>query len=108
MVLAIETMVSTLVCHFKYTAESQTHRCEGETSHSIDGLAELIRLVDMPGRLKVCIDLCHTLQQFDITTGVGRYEFMAAAERLGPENIAAVHVSDSYYPHGVEKDRHAK
>lgn len=75
---------------------------------TLKSLERLIKLVDMPGKLKICLDLCHVLQEFDITNPTGRSDLHAALEELGYEHIAAVHVSDSVYPHGYQVDKHAK
>ena len=75
----------------------------------LDDLRKLIDEVAMPGRLKVCIDLCHVyIDQYDLYVPTGREEFFAALDRLGIENIAGLHVSDSGVQHGGRKDCHKK
>ena len=110
--LAIENMVSgstTRRDRRLRRRSAQTHRCRGETSRSLDDLRILIDRVDMPGRVRVCIDLCHLfVDQYDLFLPSGRKAFFAALDRLGLEHVAAVHVSDSGEVHGGRKDRHAK
>jgi len=60
-----------------------------------------------PDRLKVCIDLCHLyIDQYDLYLSSGRKQFFAAIDRLGVENIAAIHISDSGVEHGAKEDCH--
>ena len=112
MILAIENMVSesfTRQGRRLRRRSAQIHRCGGETSRSLDDLRKLIDRVNMPGRIRVCIDLCHLfVEQYDLFLPSGRDSFYAALDRLGHENIAAIHVSDSGEVHGGSKDRHAK
>ncbi|ORX33548.1 xylose isomerase-like protein [Kockovaella imperatae] len=86
--------------------ETMTDRCCGETSHSLDAIQRFITLVNMPGRVKFCMDLCHVYMQFDLAETEARGEFLRAVEGLGREAIAAVHLSDSLEKHGTRKDSH--
>ena len=76
--------------------------------HRFEHLAEMIRLLDQPGRVGVCFDTCHvfaagydlrtedayrrTLEEFDRVVGLGR--------------ILAFHVNDSKRELGSRVDRH--
>ena len=63
----------------------------------------------MPSRLKVCLDLCHLhVGEFDLSTEVGRRGLMNGVDQLGAENVAALHVSDSYGLHASGQYAHAK
>jgi len=87
--------------------ECMTHRCSGETAKSLGSLRRLIHKVNMPGRLKVCIDLCHLyVAQHDLFLPQGREALFVDIAVLGPENVAAFHISDSGEIHGGTEDKH--
>lgn len=104
--LAIETTVS---CKELFSIHPNIQsRCRGShNSTTLAGLSELIRMVDMPGRIKVCIDLCHISQQYDFCDHKGRVAFLNDVEELGFRNVAAIHASNNYYERGQGKSRHA-
>ena len=79
-------------------------------SCSLVDLGKLIKDVGAaPGRLKICIDLNYLhVDQYDLSTDSGRAEFFAALDRVGLENIAAAHMSDSGDGHGGKKACHMK
>jgi endonuclease IV len=72
-------------------------------------LHDLKYLVDRVGpRLKVCLDICHLhVDQYDLSTSGGREALFVDMEKLGWDNIAAIHVSDSQEVHGGRRDIHA-
>jgi endonuclease IV len=107
--LAIENMVSHSIDDLTISLTiKQTGRCKGETSASLRNLKAIIDEVDMPGRLKVCLDICHVyISQYDLYDEACADDFLEDIAELGPENIAAMHVSDSYVPHGSKRDEHA-
>ena len=78
-------------------------------ARSLDDLRALIDRVKRPGRLKICIDICHLyINEYDLYFQDARKTFFDTLERIGFENIAAVHISDSNVQHGQKKDAHAK
>ncbi len=76
--------------------------------YKFEHLAEIIRGVDEPKRMAVCIDTCHIFAAgYNIGTGEG-YEktFQEFDEIVGLNRIAAFHVNDSKKGLGSHVDRH--
>jgi deoxyribonuclease IV len=75
---------------------------------SFEELGTILKLVDDPSRLAVCVDTCHIFAAgYDIRTRAG-YEAMVdeMLEHIGIENVAAFHLNDSKKPLGSRVDRH--
>ncbi|WVQ80462.1 hypothetical protein IAT38_002567 [Cryptococcus sp. DSM 104549] len=73
-------------------------------------LTSLISLLPSfpPGRLKLCLDLCHLhVCEFDLNSPSGRAGLFAQLEKAGWGSVVGVHASDSYVTHGGKGDRHA-
>jgi deoxyribonuclease IV len=76
---------------------------------SFDELAEIIRRVEQPARVGVCVDSCHVFAAgYDIRVPV-QYDAMIAeaARTVGLERIRCWHVNDSQGDCGSHLDRHA-
>lgn len=75
---------------------------------TFEELGRVIRLVDDPSRLGICIDTCHVFSAgYDIRTRDGWERMVGEAEReVGLENVRAFHVNDSKKPLGSRVDRH--
>jgi deoxyribonuclease-4 len=76
--------------------------------YKLEHLAEIIRGVDVPQRMAVCIDTCHIFAAgYNIGTEEG-YEktFQEFDEIVGLNRIAAFHVNDSKKGLGSHVDRH--
>ena len=82
---------------------------QGSTLGStFEQLAEIIRAVEQPGRVGVCIDTCHVFAAgYDIRDS-GQYEAMIslADRELGLERIRCWHLNDSKGELGSRLDRH--
>lgn len=76
---------------------------------SFDELGEIIRHVEVPERIGVCIDTCHVFAAgYDIRRQDGYHEMIAAAARtVGLERIRCWHLNDSLGECGSHVDRHA-
>jgi len=77
---------------------------------SFEELGRIIRLVDDPGRLGVCIDTCHIFSAgYDIRTMHGWERTIDEVDRhVGIERVGAFHVNDSKRELGARVDRHAE
>ncbi|HTL51874.1 MAG TPA: deoxyribonuclease IV [Planctomycetota bacterium] len=72
-------------------------------------LGDLIRLIDRPGKVGVCLDTCHAYAAgYDITTPAGCAVLRKEIEsKLGGfEHIRMLHINDSKFACGENKDRH--
>ncbi|HVT02117.1 MAG TPA: deoxyribonuclease IV [Thermoanaerobaculia bacterium] len=75
---------------------------------SFEELGRILKLVDDPSRMGVCIDTCHIFSAgYDIRTRTG-YEATIdeLAEEIGIENLGAFHINDSKKDLGSRVDRH--
>jgi len=72
--------------------------------HRFEHLAEIIRRVEQPKRLAVCVDTCHLFAAgYDIRTR-GGYEMVM--KQLDGLPVVAFHLNDSKKPFGSRVDRH--
>jgi deoxyribonuclease-4 len=71
-------------------------------------LGVVMRSVDDPGRVGVCIDTCHIFASgYDIRTRDGYERTIDEIEKhIGLENVGAFHLNDSKKPLGSHVDRH--
>lgn len=71
-------------------------------------LARIIALVDTPERLGVCFDSCHAFAAgYDLRSESGYHAtFAAVEEALGLQRLGAIHLNDSKFPLGSNRDRH--
>ena len=74
--------------------------------------AELAELIDAAGgspRLGVCLDSCHLLASgYDVRTPESLEQVVDALDReLGLDRLGSLHLNDSQYPLGSNRDRHA-
>ncbi len=71
-------------------------------------LGAILRRVDDPARLGICIDTCHVFSAgYDIRTQEGWDRMIDEVEReVGIENVGAFHLNDSKKPLGSRVDRH--
>lgn len=79
-----------------------------EIGSSFEELAEIIRRVERPDKLGVCLDTCHVYSAgYDI-----RNDLDGVLEQfdrvLGMERLKAIHLNDSMTPFASRKDRHEK
>lgn len=75
---------------------------------SFEELGRILKLVDDPSRLGVCIDTCHIFSAgYDIRTESGYAATIdELAEEVGLENVGAFHINDSKKDLGSRVDRH--
>jgi len=100
-------------------ALAETERCElhientagaGDTlGRSIDQLCRLFEAAGGGARLGICLDSCHLFASgFDIREeGVVEAVVGELEDRLGKGCVRSLHLNDSVYPLGSNKDRHA-
>jgi len=76
---------------------------------TFEQLAEILSLLDRPGRVGVCLDTCHVFAAgYDIRTPPAYRRTMEQFDRiLGLDRLSVVHVNDSLRPLGSRVDRHA-
>jgi deoxyribonuclease-4 len=96
--------------------ESQTVACllentAGQGSNlgwRFEHLAEIIDLSQVPQRLGVCIDTCHTFAAgYPLSEPDDYAQTMSQLEQIvGLQRVKAVHLNDSKTPLGSRKDRH--
>lgn len=112
----LETVARSLDEVFRSTQESpvrialETTAGQGTTlGHRFEHLAEIMRLVEQPQRLAVCVDTCHLhAAGYDLTTLKGyRATMRELAATVGRRNVVAFHLNDSKKPRGSRVDRHA-
>jgi len=87
----------------------ETWAGQGTTLGSrFEEIAEILGLVDRPGRVGVCFDTCHVFAAgYDIRTAEAYDRTMREFDRLiGLERIRAFHVNDSKQDLGCRVDRH--
>jgi deoxyribonuclease-4 len=75
---------------------------------TFEELGRILRLVDDPSRLGICIDSCHVFAAgYDLRTRDGYGRMMDEVEQyVGFENVGALHLNDSKRPLGSRVDRH--
>ena len=75
---------------------------------TFEELGTILRLVDDPARVGVCVDTCHVFASgYDIRTRDGYERMVDEIEKhVGIENVGAFHVNDSKKPLGSRVDRH--
>jgi deoxyribonuclease-4 len=86
----------------------ETTAGQGSTlGRSFDELAEIIRLLEEPQRVGVCVDTCHVFTAgYDIRTPEGYSAMIAAAATLGLDRVRCWHFNDSKTGLGSHVDRH--
>ncbi len=58
-------------------------------------------------KMGICLDTCHAFAYgYEINTDTGFSEFLKEVEKVGLENVKAIHANDSKVPLGSRKDRH--
>ena len=77
--------------------------------HRMEQLALLIRKIDEPGRVGVCLDTCHLFAAgYDLRSREDYARTMEQFERVvGMEFLRAMHLNDSMRELASRKDRHA-
>ncbi|HEX2835930.1 MAG TPA: deoxyribonuclease IV [Thermoanaerobaculia bacterium] len=75
---------------------------------TFEELGRMLKLVDDPSRLGICIDTCHVFAAgYDLRTREGYERAIAEVEEhVGIENVGAFHLNDSKKPLGSRVDRH--
>ncbi|CAB4939839.1 unannotated protein [freshwater metagenome] len=81
----------------------------GTLGRSWDELGGLIEAAGGDARLGICLDSCHLLSSgVEIRTADALTEAIDACERaVGPGRLGSLHLNDSQYPLGSNRDRHA-
>lgn len=81
----------------------------GTLGRSFAELAELIEAAGGSPRLGVCLDSCHLLASgYDVRTPEGLAKVVDELDReLGLDRLGSLHLNDSQFPLGSNKDRHA-
>jgi len=76
---------------------------------TFEQIAEMLSLVNRPGRYGVCLDTCHVFAAgYDIKTPGGYASTMAEFDRvIGMKRLKAIHANDSLRERGCRIDRHA-
>lgn len=79
-----------------------------EIGGTFEEVAEILRQVDLPEKVGVCLDTCHVFAAgYDIVNGLdGVLEVFD--RHIGLTRLKALHVNDSMFPLGCHKDRHAR
>lgn len=79
-----------------------------EIGGNFEEIAAIIKTVDQPDRLGVCLDTCHIHEAgYDIVHDLdGVLE--AFDKTIGLDRLRAIHLNDSKNEAGAKKDRHAK
>ena len=79
---------------------------KGDLGKSFDELSMILKNFDGV-RMGVCLDTCHAFAYgYEINTDKGFSRFLMEVEKVGLENIKAVHANDSKKPLGSRRDRH--
>ena len=75
---------------------------------AFEHLARLFDLVDAKNRLCVCFDSCHVFAAgYEISTEDGFNKTIERFDKIiGLQQLAAIHLNDSQYGLGAQKDRH--
>jgi deoxyribonuclease-4 len=75
---------------------------------SFDELGEIIRLLEEPQRVGVCVDTCHVFAAgYDIRRPTGYEAMISSAKRaVGLKRIRCWHFNDSKHACGSRRDRH--
>ena len=79
-----------------------------EIGSMFEELASILEKVNRPQRMGICIDTCHLFSAgYDFTSKV-KYNklFSLFSKFIGMEYLKVLHVNDSKYPLGSNKDRH--
>ncbi len=77
--------------------------------HRFEHLAAIMRGVENPDRIGICLDTCHIFAAgYDISTPAGYRETMAAFDAaIGIEHLYLIHLNDAKREAGSLVDRHA-
>ena len=79
-----------------------------EIGGKFEELAEIIKGVNIPEKVGVCMDMCHVYAAgYDIVQNLDRV-FAEFDKVVGLKRLYAIHLNDSMMPLGSHKDRHAK
>ncbi len=81
----------------------------GTLGRSFEELSALLEAADGDERLGVCLDSCHLLASgYDIRTAAGLTETIDRFDEVtGLDRLGSLHLNDSQYPLGSNRDRHA-
>jgi len=88
----------------------ETTAGQGTTlGRSFEELAAIIDQVEAKDRVGVCVDTCHVFAAgYDFRTAEGYAEMMRQLDAtVGIDRVEAIHLNDSQYPLGSNRDRHA-
>jgi len=88
----------------------ETTAGQGTTlGRSFEELAAIIDQVEAKDRVGVCVDTCHVFAAgYDFRTAEGYAEMMRQLDAtVGIVRVEAIHLNDSQYPLGSNRDRHA-
>ncbi len=78
----------------------------GDLGKNFEELSLILKSFDGV-RIGVCLDTCHAFAYgYEINTDKGFSEFLKEVDKIGIENIKAIHANDSKFPLGSRKDRH--
>jgi deoxyribonuclease-4 len=79
-----------------------------ELGASFAELATVLKNVQHPDRVGVCIDTCHAFcAGYDLTTPQGLEKAIEELDRtVGLERVELIHLNDSKFPLGSRRDRH--
>jgi deoxyribonuclease-4 len=71
-------------------------------------LGEILRSLEKPGRVGVCLDTCHALAfGYELRSRDGIAKTLRDFDReVGLARLAVVHLNDSVFPKGSHRDRH--
>ena len=94
--------------HLTFILENTAHGGKSVGS-DLNDFKKLKTLLDHPDRLRFCIDTAHAhTYGYDIITPAQQELFIdLLQDTIGIENIALIHLNDSYYPAGSRMDKHA-
>jgi deoxyribonuclease IV len=75
---------------------------------TFEELGRVIRFVDEPHRIGICVDTCHVFSAgYDIRTEDGWNRMIDELDReVGADKVGAFHINDSKKPLGARVDRH--
>jgi deoxyribonuclease-4 len=104
--LIAEALASTSDCPLQL---ENTAGAGGTLGRSFAELAALLEAAGGDARLGLCLDSCHLLASgYDIRTADGLASALDECDRfVGLDRLHALHLNDSAYPLGTNRDRHA-
>ena len=94
---------------FAVKALLETTAGQGTTlGHRFEHLAEMIRLLEQPGRIGICLDTCHVFAAgYDLRTEDAYHQTFEEFDRVvGLDRLLVIHANDSKREFGSRVDRH--